>query len=221
MTTNGGKVYDNEKFVAHEDPKAIEAFKFIADSVAAKQMTYAGGLPKGQGSDAMFVSQQVGFVSAGRWLLPTFKKATGLEFDIAPWPTNTGQKMEPAGVPTAYMVMNSKAKDPKGAIQFLTNFVSKQGQIFRLSGGGNAVPSVSGTDSIVTDGNLPAHSSIFIDARKIGYANFATETRVPGLGDDINKAFDTLWLKGGDVQATLAQIADNANKKIQANQTAT
>jgi multiple sugar transport system substrate-binding protein len=217
VTTNGGKMYDNEQFVAHEDEKSVEAFKFIADSVQSKLITYAGGLPKGQGADAMFVSQQVGFVGAGRWLLPVFKQAQGLEFDIAPWPANTGKKMEPAGVPTAYMVLNANAKDQAAAFQFLTNFVSKEGQVYRLSGGGNAVPSVSGADSVVTDGNLPANAPIFLEARQIGYANFATEARVPGLGEDITKELETLWLKGGDVQATLQKIAENANAKIAAN----
>lgn len=219
VTTNGGKVYDNEQFVAHEDAKSVEAFKFIADNVQSKLITYAGGLPKGQGADAMFVSQQVGFVAAGRWLLPVFSKATGLEFDIAPWPANTGNKMEPAGVPTAYMVISAKGQNPDAAFKFLTNFVSKEGQVYRLSGGGNAVPSVSGADQVVTDGNLPANSAVFLEARKIGYANFATEARVPGLGEDITKSLDTLWLKGGDVQETLKQIADNANAKIKANKT--
>jgi multiple sugar transport system substrate-binding protein len=220
VTTNGGKVYDNEKFVADQDPKALDAWNYIAGNVKNKLFTYAGGLPKGQGADAMFVSQQVGFVGAGRWLLPVFKKATGLQFDVAPWPANTGNKMEPAGVPTAYMVINSKAKNQDAAFKFLTNFVSKDGQVFRLKGGGNAVPSVSGADEVVTEGNLPANAAIFLEARKIGYADYATETRVPGLSNDITKALDELWLKGGDVQATLKKIADDANKKIQANQSA-
>ena len=220
ITTNGGKVYDNEKFVAHEDPKALEAFQYVYDQVQAKNFTFAGGLPKGQGADAMFVSQQVGFVGAGRWLLPVFKKASGLEYDIAPWPANTGNKMEPAGVPTAYAVVNAKAKDTNAAFKFLTNFVSKEGQIFRLQGGGNAVPSVQGADQVVTEGNLPENAAIFIEARDIGYANYATETRVPALSGDITKALEPLWLKGGDVAATLKTIGDDANKKIEANKSA-
>jgi multiple sugar transport system substrate-binding protein len=115
------------------------------------------------------------------------------------------------------MVLNANAKNQAAAFQFLTNFVSKEGQIYRLQGGGNAVPSVSGADWVVTDGNLPANAPILLEARQIGYNNFATEARVPGLAEDIIKELDTLWLKGGDVQATLQKIGENANTKIAAN----
>ena len=47
-------------------------------------------------------------------------------------------------------------------------------------------------------------------------AGCAPEARVPGLGEDIANGLDTLWLKGGDVQATLQKIGENANAKIAA-----
>ena len=90
----------------------------------------------------MFMSNQVGFVAAGRWYLPLFKKNQGLEYDVVTWPTNTGNKIEPAGIPTAYMVMNKASKNKEAAYTFFSEYVSKEGQRFRLQGGGNAVPSV-------------------------------------------------------------------------------
>ena len=61
------------------------------------------------------------------------------------------------------MGVNPKAKDPEAAKKFLADFVSADGQRFRLSGGGNAVPSVPGLDEIVTEGNLPAHGKWFTE----------------------------------------------------------
>jgi ABC-type glycerol-3-phosphate transport system substrate-binding protein len=109
-----------------------------------------------------------GFIGAGRWLLPVFKKNGGLEYDIVTYPTNTGKKIESEPIPTAYAVINAKSPNPDAAFAFLTDFVSKEGQTFRLQGGGNAVPSVCGADNVVSEDNLPQNWQALIDAREIG-----------------------------------------------------
>ncbi|GGG25688.1 ABC transporter substrate-binding protein [Paenibacillus abyssi] len=216
VTSNGGKVYDeNGNYIGWTDPKSKEAFQFLYDNIKEKNITFAGTLPKGQGSDAMFMSNQVGFVGAGRWYLPLFSKNEALEFDIVTWPTNTGNKIEPAGIPTAYMVLNKATKHKEAAYTFLSEFVSKEGQIFRLQGGGNAVPSVSGADNVVLEGNLPEHAQFFLDAREIGYALTPDEAGIPGLGNEINSRFEALWLKDEDLDKAMTELQDMANQKIQ------
>lgn len=215
VSANGGKVYDDQgKFVGNEDAKAVEAFKYLFDNIQAKNFTFAGTLPKGQGADAMFMSNQVGFVGAGRWYLPVFKKNDSLEFDIVPWPTNTGKKIEPAGIPTAYMVINKATKHVNETYDFVAAFTSKEGQIFRLQGGGNAVPSISGADDVVLEGNLPEHAKYFLDTRAIGFALTPHEAGIPGLSQDITSELEALWLKNGNLEQTLKKIGEVANKKI-------
>ncbi|MCZ8515336.1 sugar ABC transporter substrate-binding protein [Paenibacillus filicis] len=215
VTANGGTLYnDKGEFVQDKDPKTVEAYKFLYDNVQNKNMTFAGTLPKGQGGDAMFMSNQVGFVSAGRWYLPIFKQSKDLQFDIVPFPTNTGKKIEPAGVATAYMVLNKNTKYPKEAYQFLSEFVSKEGQIFRLQGGGNAVPSVEGADQVVLEGNLPEHAKYFLDVRSNGYALTPFEAGVPGLSKVITDEMEALWLKDGKLDETLKTLGVKANQKI-------
>jgi multiple sugar transport system substrate-binding protein len=71
-TTNGGQVYSENgygEFIAQDDPKSLDAFKWLAEQTRNKTMTYAGTLPKGQGSDLAFIGNQVGFLSIGRWPL--------------------------------------------------------------------------------------------------------------------------------------------------------
>ena len=215
-TLNGGKIVEGGKFVGNTDPKAVEAFQFIYDNLQKKNFTYSGSLPKGQGIDAMFLSQQAGFIGAGRWLLPVFKKSQGLDFDTVTYPTATGKKIEPAPIPTAYAVINAKSSNQEASFAFLTDFVSKEGQIFRLKGGGNAVPSVRGADDVVAEENVPPNWQALIDAREVGYAHWADIARVPGLADDIAKIFDELWLQGGEVKPTLNKVADLANSKMTA-----
>lgn len=212
-TTNGGTVWDGETFVGNEDAKTKEAFKFVQDNLQQGTFTYSGTLPKGQGIDAMFLSQQAAFITAGRWLLPVFKQAGNLEYNVVPWPTNTGNKIEPAPVATAYMVQNVKATNPDATFAFLTNFVSKEGQIFRLQGGGNAVPSIPGADEVVSEGGDPENWQAFIDAREVGYAFWPAQVTTSGLDDDINKVLDEIWLKGGDIDAAFDKIAEIVQQK--------
>jgi multiple sugar transport system substrate-binding protein len=217
VTSNGGTIYDDSgAFVANTNDKAKEAYQMIYDNIQNKNFVYSGTLPQGQGADAQFLSQAVAFVAAGRWLLPVFKKSASLDYDIVVWPTNTGKSPEPAVIPTAYMVQNAKTASQDGAFAFLTNFVSKEGQTFRLQGGGNAVPSVSGVDNLVSEGNDPPNWQALIDARDVGYALYAEETSVPGLSQDLQTESDNLWLKGGDVQATLDKMAQIAKDKMAA-----
>ena len=217
VTSNGGQVYDDSgKFVGATDPKSVEAFKFLYDNVKTKNITFSGTLPKGQGGDAMFMSNQVGFVAAGRWYLPLFKKNEGLEYDVVTWPTNTGNKIEPAGIATAFLVMNKASKNKEEAYRFFSEFVSAEGQRYRLQGGGNAVPSVKGVDDVVMEGNLPEHSQMFLDAREVGYSLTPFEAGVPGLGQDITSKFEALWLKDQELETSLQGIQDMANEKIEA-----
>jgi len=219
---NGGSPYDGDTCVANEDAKSVEAFQWMTDNVKSGAFTYAGNLPTGQTSDAQFNSNRAAFVQAGRWVLPVFKQNTSLEYDVVPFPTNTGNKMEPGWVATAYMVMNKKTESEKNAFEFLTNFTSAAGQEFRLETGGNAVPSVTeGADEVVTQGDDLEGDKYFLEIRGTGLVGYS-ELEVPGLVENMQDVFEKrLWLKSGDgdVQATLEETAAMANKGIKENRT--
>jgi multiple sugar transport system substrate-binding protein len=214
VTTNGGAIYTDGQFAANTDPKSVEAVQWLADNMAAEKIVFSGSLPEGQGDDAMFMSGQLGFVSMGRWGLPLFRQNEALECDIVPFPTNTGNKLEPAGVAVAYWSMNAKQDDVDSAFDFYTYFVSPEGQQGRLDTGGNAVPSIKGVEDVVLSDDQPEHKQYFLDVRDIGYGPLAEEAGTPGLSTEMNDAFTELWLNGGDVQATLDSIAEMANAMI-------
>jgi multiple sugar transport system substrate-binding protein len=217
VTNNGGAIYTDGKFVANQDPKSMEAFQWLADNIAAEKIAFSGSLPEGQGDDAMFMSGQLAFVSLGRWGLPLFRENKNLDCDIVPYPTNTGNKIEPSGVAVAYWMMNAKTKNPDQAFDFYTHFVSPEGQEGRLDTGGNAVPSIEGVEEVVLSDDAPEHRQYFLDARDIGYGPLAEEAGTPGLSTKINDLFSKLWLDGGDVQAQLDTIAETANTMIAEN----
>jgi multiple sugar transport system substrate-binding protein len=162
----------------------------------------------------MFMSGQLAFVSLGRWGLPLFRENTNLDCDIVPYPTNTGNKIEPSGIAVAYWSMNAVQDNPDAAFDFYTYFVSPEGQQNRLDTGGNAVPSIKGAEEVVIADDAPEHRQYFLDARDIGYGPLAEEAGTPGLSTEVNDAFTKLWLDGGDVQAALDAIATTANTMI-------
>lgn len=216
VTGNGGKIYDGGKYVANDDPKSMEAFQWLADNIKAKKIIFSGSLPKGQGDDAMFMSGQLGFSSFGRWTLPIFRENKNLDCDIVPYPTNTGKKIEPAGVAVAYWVINQATKHPDEAFEFYTYYVSPEGQKGRLSTGGNAVPSIKGVEDVVLSDPLPEHKQYFIDARNVGYGPLREEAGTPGLSNALDKMYAKLWLDGGDVKTAIQEIATKANSAIAA-----
>jgi len=207
MTTFGGKPIDEKanKAVFNEDPKSMETLEWIFDSFKSGTLTYGGTLPKGQGVDALFYAQQVASGSWGRWILPNLKKLK-FNYDIAPYPSEDGKTIMPVDIPVAAMGVNAKAKDPEAALWWTTRYVSVDGQKARLSGGGNAVPSIPGAEEIVLEGNLPAHAAYFNDVAKVGYAIPLAIAKNATVASNINAEIDKVVKSGADAKTFADKI---------------
>ena len=195
LTTFGGTLFDSSgKAVFDTDPKAQQAMEWLFDQFASGNIAYAGSLPKGQGVDALFYAEQLACISYGRWILPNLKQLK-FGYDIAPLPSPSGKDIMPVPVGTAAISVNAKSKVRDQALAFIGHYVSADGQRARLSGGGNAVPSVSGLDDVVVEGNLPAHGRLLTEVARKGYAvplpiarNAQVATDLPLLIDKLLKA---------------------------------
>jgi multiple sugar transport system substrate-binding protein len=197
ITTFGGTAVDDSgKAVFDTDPKAMETITWLFDHFKNETITYGGTLPKGQGVDALFYGGQLATVQYGRWILPNLKKLKNLEYDIAPMPSEDGKTIFPAAVYTAAMSVQTGAKDKQAALMFFGRFVNKDGQKARLSGGGNAVPSMAGLDDVVTEGGLPANAKYFTECAAKGYAVPEVIARSAKVGTNFGTQMDSL-IKGG------------------------
>lgn len=216
IKAHGGEIYDDSgAWVATSDERSVAALRAIYDNVVAKNFTASNFLPEGQGAGALFVSGLAGFRSAGRWFLPQLKEAMDpADYDVVTWPTTTGNATEPSGIATSFLGINRATKNPEAAFLFLTEFVSKEGQIFRLANAGNGVPSIKGADEVVTEDDIPANHQAFITARDAGFVEPAEETRVAGLPQDILKGLEPLWLGQGDFDATIAVLGETVAAQL-------
>lgn len=217
MTASGGQVYDNGKFVAHEDPKSVSALQAYADRFQAGEFKLADLLPEGSGEDTMLVTHKLGFLAAGRYTIGSIKGA-GVEqddYDIVRWPTPDG-KAAPTGVAASYLAINAKAQNMEAASTFFSEFLNAEGQKLRLEDTGNAVPSINGADDIVLSSGYPKHAQTMLDMRDIGYSNFMEEAAVPDLSNTIAVEYMQPLYQGKekDAQATLNAVANLVEEKI-------
>jgi multiple sugar transport system substrate-binding protein len=188
----GGKVWDGGKFVATTDPKAREALQALAKGYQDKTFLSADLLPDSNGPSTQFLKHKAGFYAGGRWMIDSLKKGGELDdYDIVPFPSQTGRPM-PGAVAASYLALNKDTKLPEQAFTFLTEFVSKEGQLIRLKDGG-AVPSVKGAEQVVLADGYPAHAQTFLDVRDTGFANYPEEVAVPGLTAGINEQLMKVW----------------------------
>jgi multiple sugar transport system substrate-binding protein len=216
-SANGAVPYTDGKFTGHEEPKFVEAVQFLMDNIQNELFTFSGTLPQGAGKDALIQSGQAGFAAYGRWLAPQVRDSEQFTFDIVPFPTNTGNKFEPHPMAAALICMNAATEHPDEAFQFITNWVSRDGQIMRLSGQGNAVPSIAGAEEVVLDDPFPEHRQYLLDMRENGFVTYEDEASISSLNGEINSAFEVMFVNGGNAQDYLADLAENVNTIIDEN----
>jgi multiple sugar transport system substrate-binding protein len=212
MTTFGGKTFDDsDKAIFDTDEKSMATLEWLFQHMKDETITYGGSLPKGQGIDALFYAQQLASCQMGRWILPNLKKLK-FNYDIAPYPSEDGKSFAPVNIPVAAMGVNAKAKDAEAALWFTTRYVSVEGQKARLSGGGNAVPSIPGAEDVVTEGNLPEHASYWNEVAKTGYAIPQGIATKPAVATNINAEIDKVIKSGADAKTFATKICAFINQ---------
>lgn len=214
ISSQGGTAYDESgAFVGNDDATTVDAVDTLGAYFQDGTFVVADTMPEGAGADSVFVTHKAGFFSQGRYTIGTVTSAGEEDsYDIVRWPTPDGAEA-PTGVATSYLAINDKTDAEDAAFTFWTEFLSAEGQTFRLEGGGNAVPSIKGADDVVLEGDYPAHAQTFLDMRDIGFEDYAAEAVVPGLSTDISDLFLKLYEDKADAQATLDAVADLVAEK--------
>ena len=200
---NGGSIWDGDTYKF--DDKAKEAFEFVCERVKDGRFVYGGTLPSGQGEDAMFMSGQTGFITAGRWLTKTFYEE-GIDFDYIPYPTSDGSKYSPAQNCAGYLSVNAKSEHLEEAMIFASFYAGEQGQKARLEGVGNAVPSVKTIDDLISTSKVPEHVDHILKVRANGWALGEDKVKdglYPGFLEATKSVFEEAYVNGTDPEQVL------------------
>lgn len=216
MVSQGGQVYDNSgAYVANTDSTSVTAMQDWADRFASGELAVADSMPAGGDADTLFVTGKLGFLVQGRYTVGTVEGA-GLDvagFDVVRWPTPDGAAA-PSGVASSFLAINKDAADVDAAYTFFSEFLDADGQTLRLADSGNALPSISGIDDIVTDSGKPANVATLLAMRDAGFTNFPTEAAVPGLSGSIsNDIMLPLYQGKSTAQQALDAAADLVAEK--------
>lgn len=207
ISSQGGTAFDNsDKFVGNTDKTTVAAVAELGEKFNDGTFVVADTLPDGAGADSVFVTHKAGFFAQGRYTIGTLTSA-GVQddYDIVAWPTPDGVPAS-TGVAASYLAINADTKSKDAAFLFWTEFLSAEGQTFRLAGGGNAVPSIKGADDVVLADGYPAHAQTFLDMRDIGFAGPVAEAKVSGLSTDVSDKMLAFYKGEGDAQSTLDDI---------------
>jgi multiple sugar transport system substrate-binding protein len=208
ISAHGGTSWDAQgRFVLPNDRTSVAALETLASRFQDGQSFIVADTVPEPGPDTLFVTHKAGFYIQGRYTIGLVNSADDpQDYDVVRWPTVDGTA-RPTGVAAAYLAINKATKNSGAAWAFFQEFVGVQGQIFRLQGGGNAVPSVKGADSVVLEG-YPAHAQQILDARDIGFAAPIGEQRHPGLSSDISDAMLQLYEGKATVPETIARMQE-------------
>ncbi len=212
--SNGGSIWDGDTYKF--DDKAKEALTYVCDRIKDGRFVYGGTLPDGQGEDAMFMSGQVGFIVAGRWLTKTFH-SEGIDFDYIPYPSKDGSKYAPAQVCLGYNCVNANSENKEAAMKFVSFYSSTEGQAARIEGVGTSVPSIVTLDDLIKDSGVPQHSNHILEVRKTGWASgddSCKDVYYPGFSDDIKSVFEDAYINGTDSEEVLAKAEEKAAEII-------
>ncbi|WMJ90418.1 ABC transporter substrate-binding protein [Anaerocolumna sp. MB42-C2] len=202
---NGGSVWDGDTYKF--DDKAKEAFKYVCERLKDGRFVYGGTLPNGQGEDAMFMSNQTGFIVAGRWLTKTFYDE-GIDFDYIPYPSSDGTKYTPAQVCCGYLCINAKSEYAKEAMEFASFYCGTQGQKARITGVGTSVPSVKTLDELIRSSEVPEHVEHILNVRATGWTmgdKTVKDGLYPGFSDATKSVFEEAYINGTNPEEVLGK----------------
>lgn len=212
ITTFGGNAVDDAgKAVFDTDTNAMDTISWLFDHFKNETITFGGSLPKGQGVDALFYGGQLATIQYGRWILPNLKKLKNLQFDIAAMPSSDGATVMPVAVYTAAMSVQTAAKDKQASLVFLSRYCNADGQKARLSGGGNAVPSMAGLDDIVLEGGVPENAKYFTEVASKGYAIPEVIARSAKVSTNFGTQMDKIVKGGASAKEFATQMANFIN----------
>ncbi len=215
--SNGGRVFDDSGiYVLDSNEKAQEALTYLESLVTDKAAVYTGSLTEGLSTEALMMSNQLAFNAVGRWITPTFLANDFKTFDYIPFPTKSGEPLKEVATTIVFLGVNAKTKHANEAMKFLSYYVSTESQKIRLAGG-NAVPSVNGAESLITDATVPAHAKYLLDMREISYAPSGpqmNEYNYAGLDAEIKAAYEMLLTGKKNVKETIELISQKVDEKM-------
>lgn len=211
VRSNGTELYSEQhKVLIDEDARVLETFQFLSRMLKEQHFIYERELAKSPAE--LFTTNQAGFIAGDFSFVQMFHDIDSLDYDVIPWPTNTGNDFEPASVTTNYLLASDN-ENKEAAMTFLSFFVSRHGQEIRFEDTGVSIPSVKGADHKIAEGKKPEHIHYFKELRNTGAVNDFQDS-VPGLETDLLEIFNEMFLGDISAEAMITRAGIKAREHI-------
>ena len=218
---NGIEPFDPETYLSQLDqPAAIETLEFLRSMIVDDRSMYyvPQGTTGATDANALFQSGKLGMYNAGRWMVPTYQNITDFEWDVVPAPMG---RVEATSVPAAWQVISARTPeaDLPAVWEWVKLFSGEEGQVFRMSGAGNAVPSWAGLESGVepAEGAGPGNWREFLRPLEEGFGHGKPQGASLDIQaqNDMFTAFDRIFLGQGTPQEIMNEVVPLMNEQIQ------
>jgi multiple sugar transport system substrate-binding protein len=217
---NGIEPFDPETYLTNLDqPEALETLEFLRTMIVEDRSMYY--VPQGTqgaiGANTLFQSGRLGMYNAGRWMVPTYKDITDFAWDIVPLPKG---KVEATSVPAAWQVVSVQTPeaDLPAVWEWVKLFAGEEGQVFRMGGAGNAVPSWVGLEGVVepAEGELPLHWREFLRPLEEGFGY--GKPQGASLDNEAQNALfagmDRILLDQGTPEEIMNEVVPEVNERL-------
>ena len=180
-----------------------------------KAITSTVQLPKGQDGISLFVSQQTAMTMFGRWAVPVFKDIDNFEWDIVPFPKTSSGKEVPSAVAIAYVSMNKDTRYPDESFVFMEEFLNKEGQLYRLKDGGNALPSLVDPElAAIAEDGIVGHGEYFTQLRNTGVGVPKGVQNSPEASQIVFDVIGQMCLGKIDADTCTKEAVEKGNEKL-------
>ncbi len=204
--------YKNGKAV-YNDPAVLETLNWNIQRFNDKTILYGASSGKGMDGSQLFQAGQIAFMSAGRWMVPTYKQITSFKWDVVPFPKGPKASSYYSYTPgyTAFAI-SAETKHPNEAWQWFKWYVGKAGQTQNWAKGGNCLPTIKGLEKTVLDDvAYYAHPQVFLDIQKVSVwpdVEYAMNPKATKMVDD---AFQQVYMLQGDPKKIMDQLTSDLN----------
>lgn len=220
--SNGGKLVDNVENPTRclmDQPEAVEAIQFLNDLMNkhhVSPLVTAKNNILGYGQDE-FVTGRVAMFRTGIWVVPTLKKAKGIDWDILPFPSGPRAKRGKGGWTTGgsgYAISRDcrKPEDAWRLVKFLSSKASQEAYAktgFVQPGLMALAKSDAFLKSAPPSNKGFLHEAVSRSVYPPAHPRWR-EIELSVIANDMNEYFRT----GGDAKPVLEGITKKVNEKL-------
>lgn len=158
----GGILSDNGKEIIFCNPESKKGLDFYSSMINEDKSVPQKWQKSGMTSAQMFISGNLGFYLSGRWMVPKFRETLNFDWDIIPFPVQTGSKTI---TDASGWAVSKSSKNKEHAVNFVKYLSSEEvSKLFTETGLITpARKNVAESEVFLNTNKKPCNSQVFLN----------------------------------------------------------